>query len=263
MHHDWRHLIAAGDLDGLVVATPPETHAAICLAAIDARLPFFVEKPLTIDPNEANEVAAAAERAGVLMLVDHIHLFHESYELLKAETAGGSEIQAVHSRGGNQGPFRPISPLYDWGAHDMALLIDLCGTEYRLEDARKVAQRHTDQGEAANYEVALSFAGGQKGFASFGNLFEHKERFLEVKCVQGTYLMDDLASAPLVFRADEVTTVLAANRSQPLRRALELFVSGIKGADDRRFGGHLGAHVVNLLAAIDEKVRDNAVAMRI
>jgi hypothetical protein len=49
---EWRDLIQMKNLAGLIVATPPHTHAEITLAAIRAGLPVLVEKPLTLDPQE-------------------------------------------------------------------------------------------------------------------------------------------------------------------------------------------------------------------
>lgn len=251
---DWRVLVDAIDLDGLLVATPPDTHADICLAAIDKRLPVFVEKPLTLDASEAQRIAEESEKSGVPILVDHTHLFHESYEMLKsrAERLGG--VRAVRSRGGNRGPFRSFPPIYDWGAHDVALILDLCGTDAKLVHAHQLkAERHAG-GEGAVYEIVLEFPSGCRGTAVFGNLFARKERRLEADCPDGTLVMDDLADEPLMFRQNAKEMRLRAARSQPLRRALDIFVKGLQGNTDPPFGARLGQRVVELLAEAERLI---------
>jgi len=52
-------LLDAGRLDALYICVPPFAHGAPELAAIDAGLPFFVEKPVAIDQDTAAGVAAA------------------------------------------------------------------------------------------------------------------------------------------------------------------------------------------------------------
>jgi len=72
---DWRDLLEAGDLDGIIVATPPRHHVEIARAAVEAGLPVLVEKPLALSSGEAAGLLALAEELGGFVLVDHIHLF--------------------------------------------------------------------------------------------------------------------------------------------------------------------------------------------
>jgi myo-inositol 2-dehydrogenase / D-chiro-inositol 1-dehydrogenase len=51
-------LLDAGRLDALYICVPPFAHGPPELAAIDAGLPFFVEKPVAIDEQTATSVAA-------------------------------------------------------------------------------------------------------------------------------------------------------------------------------------------------------------
>ena len=57
-------LVEFPGLDIVYVLTPPHVHLEQILAAIDAGLPIFCEKPLTLTLSEADHVLAAAQRAG-------------------------------------------------------------------------------------------------------------------------------------------------------------------------------------------------------
>jgi predicted dehydrogenase len=52
-------LLAAGRLDAVYICVPPFAHGPPELAAIEAGLPFFVEKPVAIDQETAAGIAAA------------------------------------------------------------------------------------------------------------------------------------------------------------------------------------------------------------
>jgi len=52
-------LLAAGPLDAVYICVPPFAHGAPELAAIEAGLPLFVEKPVAIDQETAAGIAAA------------------------------------------------------------------------------------------------------------------------------------------------------------------------------------------------------------
>lgn len=62
--------IALG-LDAVTIATPPDTHAALAIAAAEAGLAVLCEKPFALDAVEARTMLDAAERAGVAHLVGH------------------------------------------------------------------------------------------------------------------------------------------------------------------------------------------------
>ncbi|MEE1569456.1 MAG: Gfo/Idh/MocA family oxidoreductase, partial [Alphaproteobacteria bacterium] len=79
LHEDWRDFINAGGVDGVIVATPPAAHGEIVRAALEAGLPVLVEKPLTLDVDEAKALRDLAERTDGLVMVDHIHLFSPAF----------------------------------------------------------------------------------------------------------------------------------------------------------------------------------------
>jgi len=59
-------LIDGHDLDALYVCVPPFAHGPPERAAIDAGLPFFVEKPIALDVAAAEEVARLVRERGLL-----------------------------------------------------------------------------------------------------------------------------------------------------------------------------------------------------
>lgn len=57
-------LAGAGDLDLVVIGTPPATHAGIATAALDAGLDVVVDKPFTPTSEEGRALIAHAQRLG-------------------------------------------------------------------------------------------------------------------------------------------------------------------------------------------------------
>ena len=66
----WRQLIAHKDIDAVSVATPPDAHAEIALAAMRAGKSVLCEKPLALDGEQAATMLLEARRAGVVHMVD-------------------------------------------------------------------------------------------------------------------------------------------------------------------------------------------------
>jgi predicted dehydrogenase len=87
--------LAASDVEAVGIATPDHAHRAPCLAMIAAGKHVLVEKPLTTDIAEAREIIAAAERAGVKLMVDFQLRWHPQYMGAKAAMESGELGEGV------------------------------------------------------------------------------------------------------------------------------------------------------------------------
>ncbi|RZS91725.1 putative dehydrogenase [Motilibacter rhizosphaerae] len=68
-----------GAVDAVVVATPTDTHAPVVLAALDAGLSVFCEKPLARTAAEAGELARRAAARGSKVAVGHVVRYFPEY----------------------------------------------------------------------------------------------------------------------------------------------------------------------------------------
>jgi len=83
-------------LDGLVIATPNALHAPQTLAALDAGLAVFCQKPLALNAREAREMVEAARKADRLLGVDYSYRFTQGAQRLRERLARG-ELGRVFS----------------------------------------------------------------------------------------------------------------------------------------------------------------------
>src|SRR5262249_51525749 len=108
---NWRDVVNDPGLDGVIIATPPATHADIAIAAINAGKPVLIEKPLTMAVADAGRIGIALDRSPVPFLVDHIHLFHRAFRALCAEAMAVGPVRSITSAAGNHGPYRHQVPV--------------------------------------------------------------------------------------------------------------------------------------------------------
>ena len=77
-------------LEGVVIATPTSSHAALTRWAIERRVPVFVEKPLTLDPERSLELKRLAGEAGVPANVGFVMRHVASFQRLRHLVSTGA-----------------------------------------------------------------------------------------------------------------------------------------------------------------------------
>ncbi len=251
---DWRDLIAAGDLDGVIIATPPALHADMALAAIAAKLPVMVEKPMTSSLEEADAVAGAARSQNAIVLVDHVHLYSAAWEALKREADTKGPLRAISTVAGNWGPFRPDVPvLWDWGAHDVAMCLDLIGRRPETAMARRIEARDVDGGKGESLALELGF-GDIIAKIAIGNLYAEKNRLFTASLHGGELVYDDTQDDKLRLKINpqDAGKTIALAGAKPLERAVQAFSAAIRRGDADFKDAILGRDVVAVLEQLQQ-----------
>ncbi len=89
-------LIADPLVDAIVLVVPPVLHKDLCLAAVSARKPVLIEKPLATTYRDACVMVEAAARAGVPLMTAHTLRFDETIQsLLASRSRVGRSQQLV------------------------------------------------------------------------------------------------------------------------------------------------------------------------
>ncbi|HEY2336863.1 MAG TPA: Gfo/Idh/MocA family oxidoreductase [Burkholderiales bacterium] len=241
---DWRELLDPSALDGLIIATPPATHAEIARAALAKGISVLIEKPLALSAGDAASILAAARASAAHAWVEHTHLFSPSFRALKELAARYGGVREIRGEAGNFGPYREDVPvLWDWGPHDVAMCLDLLG-ERPASAACTAIERGENRQETIS--VALSFPSGVPASILLSNAREKVRRF-SVRCAQATLLYDDLAADKLTVDGRPV----AVAAELPLAVAVREFAAALaQPAKDYR-SLELGVAVVEVLAACE------------
>lgn len=122
---DLATVLSARDVDAIVIATPANTHADLARRSLDRGLHVLVEKPLSLSPTAAGPLTDAAARAGTVVLVGHLMLYHPAVEYLRKLVIGGElgDIFYLSSVRANLGRLRhDESALWSFGPHDLSMI---------------------------------------------------------------------------------------------------------------------------------------------
>ena len=105
----WQELLET-PLDAVVIATPG-SHAEAAIAAAQAGLHVFVEKPMCFSPADGRAMIEAARSAGVTLMVGNMKRYDPAFARLAAELAATSDLRLVQVTT-LEAPFRPYVEQY-------------------------------------------------------------------------------------------------------------------------------------------------------
>lgn len=220
----WQHLIDAKP-DGVIVATPPGSHIEIAERSLQSDIPTMIEKPLALSYQEACKL----QQYKAPILVNHIHLFACPYQWLREMIViDKCRLNKIVSLGFNKGPVREYSSLWDYGCHDLAMILDLI-KEYPSQITATETQTET----GSLFNIKLKFKDCETE-SLVGNGGQKSVRKLKINYngVQLTY--DD----KLHPKTD----------LPPLVNAIRVLEQNIReGIYDYRFGLDLSLQVVKIL----------------
>ena len=78
---DANDVIAAQEVDAIIISTPPPLHEPLAIAAAKAGKHVLVEKPMAATPEACERMIAAALAAGTLLTVGYNHRYFEALKL--------------------------------------------------------------------------------------------------------------------------------------------------------------------------------------
>jgi predicted dehydrogenase len=99
--------------NGVIVATPPETHYGIARVCLGRKIPVLVEKPITFNSEDAQQLVSM----GGIGFAGHTRLYSKAWREFKARHQG-RHVQTF--AGGTE-----RDPWWDWGPHLVAMSFDL------------------------------------------------------------------------------------------------------------------------------------------
>jgi predicted dehydrogenase len=252
---DWQDVTGANDLDGVIIATPPILHAEMTRAAIAASNPVLVEKPLTLDIEEAIALLDDAKKHRAIIHVDHIHLYHPAFRALKDLGKALGPVQAIHGVAGDWGPFRQdTSTLWDRGSHDVAMCIDIVGQEPNIVSARIDETQSTEDGHGEAVSAHLIFPNGVQANLEFSNLLKEKKRSFSVQYEKETLIYNTgKVALSRQLKTGEVEAIDVLN-ILPLDQVLIDFAAAIKKDKLDLDGLRLGVQVVKVLSSCQKSL---------
>jgi predicted dehydrogenase len=190
---DFDELLAADDVDAVVIATPVPTHYPLARAALEAGKHVFVEKPPAMRAAEMEELIGLAEARGLVLMPGHLLLYHPAVQKLKELIDGGElgEVLVVYGNRQNLGKIRKDeNALWSLGVHDLSVIQYLIQEE--IVEAAAHGHAFLNEGVEDVVFCYLRFASGKIAHMHLSWLDPHKMRRLTVVGRDKMAVFDDM-----------------------------------------------------------------------
>ena len=260
------------DVDAVAIATPPRTHYQLASRALKAGKHVLVEKPLAVDPDEAEDLLRLADDAGRTLMPGHTFVYSPPVNKVRDLISSGElgDVYFITSSRMNLGLYQSDGVVSDLAPHDLSIML------YWLNRpvVRVVASGQSvfQAGVPETAFLTLTFAGGITANVQISWLAPRKLRQTVVVGSQRMVQYDDTSSdesvriydrgldfsqdeAPatygeyqLTYRMGDIVTP-RIDAAEPLSLELADFARAIRTGAEPRSHGRLGLEIVRVLRA--------------
>lgn len=113
------------DINAVIISTPAETHFEIAKKCLENGKNILVEKPITLNVEEAEELYSLSIKYGLILMVGHVLLYHPAVLKMKKEIEKGmiGKLQYLYSNRLNLGAIRSEENiLWSFAPHDISII---------------------------------------------------------------------------------------------------------------------------------------------
>jgi predicted dehydrogenase len=127
---DVKEVLAADDVQGVILSTPAATHHALAREAMEAGKDVLVEKPLGVTVEECRDLCEVAESTGRVLMTGHTFIYNAAVKMIKelADSGELGDILYIYSSRVNLGRIRQdVNALWNVAPHDISIVNHVLG----------------------------------------------------------------------------------------------------------------------------------------
>lgn len=187
------HVLQDPIITKIAIAAPAIHHYALAKSALLAGKDVFVEKPLCLDTQQAEEITALAESKGRILMVGHLLQYHPCILKLLDMVMKGElgKLGYISSNRLNLGKIRQEeNSLWSFAPHDISVILALAGNTLP-EHVRCTGSAYLDPAVVDTTVTTMKFQSGVRAHVFVSWLNPFKEQKLTVVGSDGMAVFDD------------------------------------------------------------------------
>jgi predicted dehydrogenase len=242
--------------DGAVIASPTETHYTVGKAFLEAGKHVFMEKPVTVLPEETQDLINTADKRKLVFQIGHLERFNPAFTralqfIQKPLLIEASRMSPFTGRSTD------VDVVLDLMIHDLDLVLSLVNEEIQQVSAQGICFM-TDKLDAVN--ARIEFAGGCVAIITASRISPKKERTLTVyehdKSISIDLLQGKCISIIKNGNGTVGTAEFTAEKIDPVQNELTEFVNSIRGGKTPTVTGTDGLRALILATRIKSYIAE-------
>lgn len=269
-------LLSNSEIDAVAIVTPAPEHYSMARAALLAGKHVYVEKPMTLRVDHAEELVRLSEQTGRKLMVGHLLEYHPAVNLIKQAIEDGTlgDIYYMYCQRLNLGVVRSSeNAFWSLAPHDISVILYLLGAEPDSITAR--GECYLQPGIEDVVFVNLHFPDGRMAQIHVSWLDPNKERKIVVVGSKKMLIFDDMEASEKLRIYDKGASVPPANNGvlsaigvrhgdihiphipadAPLDLETQHFIDAILDDTTPRSDGQDGLRVVRVLDHVGKDLR--------
>ncbi|MEM7140172.1 MAG: Gfo/Idh/MocA family oxidoreductase [Actinomycetota bacterium] len=268
------------DVDAVVIATPPRSHHALGVQAIEHGCHVLIEKPMTTSVLDAVDLERRAEEAGVVLMAGHTFEYNAGIRKLRDIIDSGElgRMLYIDTARLNLGLYQQdVNVIWDLAPHDISIVNYLLrampaevvanaeahrgGTQ---EDVAILQLRYREPKVTAYVRVSwldprkvrrVTIVGDQKMVVN-NDIGDDRIRVYDMGVEPNVGEFGEMHQYPLQYRHGDIVSP-HVQFEEPLRVQDDHFLDCIRTGDRPLTNGAVGRQVVEVLEAAEIAVRES------
>ena len=270
------------ELEAVIIATPASSHYEIAKMMLEAGKHVLVEKPLTMNYEQASELCNLSEKVNKTLMVGHIYCFNPAVNYIKDIMRSGklgSLYYGVGLRLG-LGPIRnDASCTWDLATHDIAMLdyllnkmpssvsaheLSFLQRERGIHDYATIQLKYSDGFQFslivswfAAEKIRIWYLMGSKNMLKFDDVNKSAPIAIYDRSVVMSFSEQSVAKNICMLIPKEGDTLMPhVRQDEPLLLQIRHFIESINEGKKPLTDGEQGARVVKVLEAIEKSMKE-------
>ncbi len=287
---DIEEILRDEEIDAVIIAAPADLHYKMAKEVLLSNKNCFVEKPLSLKTEEAEELIKIAEEKKLILMVGHVFLYNAAVNDLKKRVSNNElgKVYYIYSQRLNLGRVRSnVNALWNLVPHDvsivlylldkMPVIVSASGMSYIQKDIEDVVFMNMkfDDGTIAHFHVSwldpnktrqMTIIGSKKMIV-YDDVSDYKIQIFDKgidKSSKNQYMgdFDSFAKFQLIKRAGDIV-IPKINFTEPLKSECLHFIDCIKNGKKPISDGENGLKVTRIIEAAMESLRNKSVEVEV
>jgi predicted dehydrogenase len=243
-----------GLVDAVSIEVPTSLHFKIAKELLLNNINILVEKPITIDPSEADELLELAQKKGLILQVGHVERFNAAVKVVRRFTKNPRFIEC-HRLGPFVKRVKDIGVVLDLMIHDIDIVLAFVNSKPQTIEAVGV-KILSDFEDIAN--ARITFENGCVADLTASRVSLESMRKIRI-FDEAMYLSLDYASqSVLLYRKHNKKIVMkeiSIKKEEPLRAELISFIDCVKNKKRPIVSGKEAIDALHVAVAILDKIK--------